>query len=120
MVEVVVEISKPPFGHENTFAGLYVGLGSLTKGHDVTVVLRGDGVYTARKGQVEPLANINLPPTEQQIIDIIDLDGRIVIDRASLEERGIGEEELIEDIEIVDTTEIHDILLEAGDHVVAF
>jgi len=120
MAEIVVEISKPPFGHENTFAGLYVGLGSLTKGHDVTIILRDDGVYTARKGQKESLENINLPPTEQQIIDIIDLDGRIVADRASLEERGINEDELIEEIEIVDTTEIHDILLETGDHVVAF
>jgi len=120
MVELVVEISKPPFGHENTFAGLYVALGSLTKGHDVTVILRGDGVYSGRKGQDKPLENINLPPTEQQIQDIIDLDGRIVADRNALEQRGIEEDELIEDIEVVDTEAIHDLMLDYGKHVVAF
>jgi tRNA 2-thiouridine synthesizing protein C len=120
MVELVVEISKPPFGHENTFAGLYVALGSLTKGHEVTVILRGDGVYAGRKGQDAPLKNINLPPTEQQIQDIIDLDGRIVADREALGTRGITEEELVEDIEVVETQEIHDIMLDYGVHVVAF
>ena len=120
MAEMVVEISRPPFGHENTFAGLYVALGSLTKGHEVTVVLRGDGVYTGRKGQEGSLKNINLPPTEQQIQDIVDLDGRVVADRASLEMRGISGEELMEEIEVVETEGIHDILLEFGDHVIAF
>jgi sulfur relay (sulfurtransferase) DsrF/TusC family protein len=120
MAELVVEISKPPYGHENTFAGLYVALGSLTKGHEVTVVLRGDGVYSGRKGQEMPLKNINLPPTEQQIQDIVDLDGRVVADRTALEMRGISKEELIDGIEVVDTEEVHDILLEFGDHVVAF
>ena len=120
MAELVVEISRPPFGHENTFAGLYVALGSLTKANDVTVVLRGDGVYTGRKGQERSLKNINLPPTERQVRDIIDLDGRVVADKTSLEVRGISEEELIEGIEIVEPEEVHDILLEFGDHVIAF
>ena len=120
MVELVVEISKPPFGHENTFAGLYVALGSLTKGHEVTVILRGDGVYAARIGQDKPLKNINLPPTEQQMQDIIDLDGRVVVDREALEHRGIDENELMEDIVVVETEEIHDIMLDYGKHVVAF
>jgi len=120
MTQIVVEISKPPFGHENTFAGLYVALGSLTKGHDVTVILRGDGVYNGRSGQNKPQENINLPPTEQQVQDIIDLDGRVVADRSALETRGIDELELMEGIEVVDIQEIHDIMLDYGKHVVAF
>lgn len=120
MKDIILEISKPPFGHENTFAGLYVGLVSLTKGHEVTVILTEDGVFTGRKGQVEPLKNINLPPTEQQMCDIIDLDGRVIADRSALEIRGITEDELIEGIEILDTQEIHDIILENDDHYIAF
>ena len=119
MVSVAIEISHPPFGHENTFAALYVASASLSKGYEVTVVLRGDGVYTGRKGQVNPLEKINLPPTEKQIEDIVELDGRVVADKVSLEMRGINTEELIDGIEIVDTIEIHDIILDHG-KVVAF
>jgi len=78
MADIVLEISRPPFGHENTFAGLYVGLVMVTKGKEVTVVLRGDGVYTGLAGQENPMENIHLPDTEQQMQDIIDLDGRVV------------------------------------------
>ena len=112
MVTVVIEISHPPFGHENTFAALYVASASLSKGHEVTVVLRGDGVYTGRKGQVEPLDKINLPPTENQVEDIIELDGRVVVDKSALDMRGIDPQELIEGIEVIDINEIHDIILD--------
>jgi sulfur relay (sulfurtransferase) DsrF/TusC family protein len=120
MSDIVVEISRPPFGHENTFAGLYVALVSVTKGREVVVVLRGDGVFTGVLGQEDPQENIHLPPTEQQMQDIVDLDGRVVADRASLEVRGITKEDLFEEIEIVDTRQIHKILLEFGDHVINF
>jgi sulfur relay (sulfurtransferase) DsrF/TusC family protein len=117
---IVVEIGRPPFGHENTFAGLYVGLGSLSKAMDVIVVLRGDGVYTGRKGQVEPMENINLPGTEEQITDIIDLDGRVIAEKGALEERGIAPEELIDEVEILESAAIHDLILAEGDHIVPF
>jgi predicted peroxiredoxin len=112
MVKIVIEVSHPPFGHENTFAALYVASASLSKGYEVTVVLRGDGIYTGRKGQVDPLEKINLPPTENQVEDIIELDGRVVADKVALEMRGINPDELIEGVEIVDTKEIHDIILD--------
>lgn len=120
MVSVIVEISHPPFGHEHTFAGLYVASASLSKAMDVIVILRGDGVYTGRKGQKEPLEKIHLPPTENQVEDIIELDGRVVADKQSLEMRGIGTEELIEGIEVLDTNEIHNIIIDHGEKVVAF
>jgi predicted peroxiredoxin len=120
MIKVVIDISHPPFGHENTFAGLYVATASLSKGFDVTVILRGDGVYTGRSGQMEPMANINLPATEDQVEDIIELDGRIVADKNSIDQRGISKDELIDGIEILDTNEIHDIILDHGSKVVAF
>jgi predicted peroxiredoxin len=120
MIKVVIEISHPPFGHENTYAGLYVASASLSKGFDVIVILRGDGVYTGRKGQIEPLEKISLPPTEDQLKDIIELDGRIIVDREALSQRGIADEELYEGIEIMNSKEIHDIILDHGEKVVAF
>jgi predicted peroxiredoxin len=120
LVKVLIEITRAPFGHENTFAGLYVASGSLSKGMDVSVVLRGDGVYTGRKGQVDPQSNINLPPTEDQVKDILELGGRILVDKSSLHNRGIEDDELIDGVEILDTNSIHDIILGHGEKVVVF
>ncbi|UCH88625.1 MAG: DsrE family protein [Thermoplasmata archaeon] len=120
MVSVVIEISRPPFGSEHTFAGLYVASASLSKGIDVIVLLRGDGVYTGRKGQIEPQEKIHLPPTENLVEDVIELSGRVVADNSALELRGIAAEELIEGIEILDTEGIHDIILEKGEQIVVF
>ena len=120
LVKVVIDISHPPFGHENTFAGLYVATAALSKGMDVTVLLRGDGVYTGRKGQIEPLKHINLPSTEDQVMDILELAGRVVADKETLSMRGISADELIDGVEILDTQDIHDIILDHGDKVVAF
>jgi predicted peroxiredoxin len=120
MANVVVELSHPPFGHEHTFAGLYVATASLSKGMDVVVILRGDGVYTGMKGQVEPQKNICLPPTESQVEDIIDLDGRVIADKSSLATRGIAPAELIDGIEVLDTATIHSLILKEGRKVIAF
>lgn len=117
---IVVEISHPPYGHENPFAGLYVASAALSKGMSVVVILRGDGIYTARKGQEEPLKHINLPSVGDQISDIVDLDGRVIADCEALAVRGVEPSELIEGIEILDTDEIHDIILDTADKVVAF
>ncbi len=120
MVKVVITITHPPFGHEYTFAGLYVASASLSKGYDVTVILYGDGVYTGRSGQIESLVQINLPPTDNQVKDIIELDGRVVAEKNSMDERGISKDELIEGVEVLDISEIHDILLDHGEKVIAF
>ena len=120
MVLVVIDITHPPFGHENTFAGLYVATGALSKGMDVIVILRGDGVYTGRAGQQDTLQNINQPSTEDQVTDILELAGRIVADANALSVRGIAADELIDGIEVLQTEEIHDIILDHGNKVVCF
>lgn len=120
MIKVIIDISHPPFGHENTFAGLYVASASLSKGMDVTVLLRGDGVYTGRKGQDEPLKHINQPATEEQVNDIIELAGRVIADKTAMEMRGIAKDELIDGVEVLDTQDIHDIILNHGEKVVTF
>jgi sulfur relay (sulfurtransferase) DsrF/TusC family protein len=119
-VTIIVQISRPPFGHENTFAGLYVASASLSKGLDVIVVLMGDGAFAARKGQVDPQANIFMPSTETQVVDIVDIGGRVIVDKDALSERAIDEGELIEGIEVMETDAINDLILDKGEKIVAF
>ena len=120
MPHVVVEISHPPFGHEHTFAGLYVATACLSKGMDVIVVLRGDGVYTGMRGQVDPQKNISLPATEAQIEDILELDGTVVADAGALIIRGIESDELIEGIQVRESSDILALILKEGEKIIAF
>lgn len=117
---IVVTITQPPFGHENAFAGLYVGSASLSKGLEVMVLLLGDGVYNARKGQVDPLKNILMPPTESQVQDIIDMGGRVIVEKEALSERGIEPSELLEGIEVLESNGMMDMIMENGEKIVGF
>ncbi|MEM2990993.1 MAG: DsrE family protein [Halobacteria archaeon] len=120
MKKIVIEISHPPYGHENAYSGFFVALGSLPKGVDTIVILTGEGVYAARRGQVDPPKNINLPSTEEQVNDIINLGGRVIADKQALLVRGIHDEELIEGIEVLNPNEIQDIILNHGEHILTF
>jgi predicted peroxiredoxin len=117
---LVVQISKPPFGHENTFAGLYVASASLSKGLEVIALLMGDSVYVAAKGQIGAQKNIDLPPTEPQVKDIVELGGRVIADAAAFRERGMESPDIIEGIEVKELKEIQEVILDHGDKVVAF
>ena len=120
MAKLVIEISRAPFGHENAYSGLFAAMGWVSVGNEVLVVLRGDGVHVARKGQADPLGEISLPPTEKQVVDVLGEGGRIVADRRSLEVRGVRKDMLIEGIEVLDTDDIFPLMLEEGERVLTF
>ncbi len=120
MAKLVIEISHAPFGHENAYSGLFAAMGWVSVGNEVLVVLRGNGGHVARKGQVDSLSEINLPPTEKQVMDVLGEGGRIVAERSSLEARGIEEDMMIEGIEVLETDAIHLLILEEGERVLTF
>jgi len=120
MVNLTIEVTHPPFGHENTFAGLYVAVTSLAKGMNVSVILHGDGVYTGLKGQIDPEKNINMLSTEDQLDDILAMGGRIIAYTDALIHRGISAEELIDGIEIKNSSEIYDLMIDETDKILAF
>lgn len=84
------------------------------------VLLLGDGVYNARKGQVDPLKNILMPPTESQVQDIIDMGGRVIVEKEALSERGIEPSELLEGIEVLESNGMMDMIMENGEKIVGF
>lgn len=120
MAKIVVEVTHPPFGHEQAFAGLYVALASLSKAVDAVVVLSGDGVFCALKGQDKPLERLQLPPTEEEIRDILDMGGRVVVQTESLTERAIAPEDLIDGVETLARTEVFALISGHGEMVISF
>jgi len=120
MSNLLIEIVHSPFGHENAYAGLFVAMAWASMGNDVTVVLREEGVHTGRKGQVNPFENINLPPTEKQVNELLEVGGRVVADRQALQMRGIRAEELINGVAVLDVSEIRGLMVECGEKFLSF
>jgi sulfur relay (sulfurtransferase) DsrF/TusC family protein len=120
MAKILITISHAPFGHENAFAGLYVASASLSKGHEVCVILEGEGVYAVIKGQLDSQGNIDLPPIENQVKDILAVGGKVIVSKASLELRGIEQSALLENVDVLASEKIYDMILEHDGHMVGF
>lgn len=120
MVKLVIEISHGPFGQENAYAGLFVAMGWQSVGNEAIVVLRENGIYAAKRGQMDPLKELSLPPTEKQVLDVLEEGGRIVADRASLDARGMDSRTLVQGVEVLDADEIGRILMENGERLLTF
>jgi len=120
MCEVVLEISHGPFGEEKTFAAFYAGKVCVHSALMVTVVLRGDGVFSGIAGQKDAQRNINLPPTEPNLQEMLDLDIRVLADENSMELRGLTEADLMPGIEVAPTKDIHDMIIGQGSIVLTF
>jgi predicted peroxiredoxin len=114
MKKIGLIITHAPYGHEDAFAGLYVGVAALSKGMEVNVLLLENGVYTAIKGQGDTMKLINLPSIEAQIKDIIELGGRVLIDRQAAAIRGISQEEVIQGVEFAASRELLNAIMEAN------
>lgn len=120
MCDVVLEITHSPFGDEKVFAAFYVGKVCVHGALMVTVVLRGDGVFAAVAGQGDSQGLINLPQTEPNLQEMLDLDMPVVADKEDLEHRGLSKEDLLPGIEVVSTKEIHKIIIGEGSKVLTF
>jgi predicted peroxiredoxin len=91
----------------------------VSVGNDAVVVLRGDGVYAARKGQADSMKEINLPNTEKQVRDIIGEGGRIVADAESMRSRSLTTNQLVEGVGVLTPPEIRALIVEKGERFIA-
>lgn len=114
MKKIGIIITHAPYGHEDAFAGLYVGVAALSKGMQATVLLLENGVYTAIKEQGDTMKLINLPSIEAQIKDIIDLGGKVLIDKQAAAIRAISPEEVIQGVEFADSDQLLNAILDAN------
>ncbi|MDD1770739.1 MAG: DsrE family protein [Methanomassiliicoccales archaeon] len=119
MADLVLDIAHGPFGRENAYAGLFVAMAWVSVGNDVAVVLRGDGVFAARRGQADSMKEINLPNTEKQVRDIIGEGGRIVADSDSMISRSMSADQLVEGVEVLSKREIRALIAEKGERFIA-
>lgn len=117
MAKLIMDVGHAPFGHENAYAGFFVIMGWVSIGNQGFVLLRGEGVYAARKGQGDTMKEIGLPQTEKLVKDIIGEGARVIADKESLRARNMNADMLIEGVEIMSSAELDAMMLEHGERV---
>lgn len=105
---VLFTLNHAPYGSIWYTEGLraVVGVTSGFEEHTVDVVYLGDGAYFALK-------NVERTDSARYLGTLAKLDYRLKVERESLAARGIAEQEVAEDIEIVPRTAVLELVKKA-------
>ncbi len=109
---------KSPYGTIYALESLEVVLITAAFDQDVSLVFSDDGVYQIKKGQsTDGIGMKNFSPT-YRALEGYDIE-KLYVDKESLEERGLTEDDLIVDVEVMSRAEIG-ALMDEQDVVLSF
>ena len=102
---------KAPYGTIYALESLEVVLIAATFDQDVSLVFLDDGVYELVKGQQTKAAGVkNFSPT-YRALDGYDVE-KLYVERASLDTRGLTEDDLLVDVEVLDSAALAALMVE--------
>jgi len=107
---LLVLITRPPYGLEEAFAGLRLGLAMAVNGMKTSVLMLEDGVFNA-VGSQKPEA-VKMPSNIDATKDLYDFDVSVYVVREDLQARGIPESKLFEGLKVVGSAKVKDLLAE--------
>jgi tRNA 2-thiouridine synthesizing protein D len=111
MKKLLIYATHGTYGRDDdAYGALLAANSALAKGLEVTMVLVEDGVAMAKSGQ-DP-SGLGVPNNLDELGDFTELGGRLTAVREHLEERGIGEGELIDDAEVVALADVVGLIAE--------
>lgn len=84
---------------DDAYGALLAANASVAKGVITTMVLVDDGVSIAKKGQ--DTSQIGVPNHLDELMDFLELGGKLVVVKESLERRGIARDELVDGAEVI-------------------
>ena len=102
---------KAPYGTIYALESLEVVLIAATFDQDVSLVFFDDGVYELLKGQETKGIGIKNHSKTYRALDGYDVE-KLYVDRASLEQRGLTEKDLLVSVEVLDTEEMGQLMAE--------
>jgi tRNA 2-thiouridine synthesizing protein C len=105
---ILIFVRGPPYGAADSYAGLRLGLSTAVHEVDTKIILFGEGVYNALKGQNSK--KIGAPSNAGIIEDVIAMGGTVYCLKEDLGECGVSTDELVEDIEIIPRKELSNIV----------
>ncbi|RXK87817.1 sulfurtransferase complex subunit TusC [Chlorobaculum sp. 24CR] len=96
---------RAPHGSIYTYEGLEMILIMAAYEQDLSVAFIGDGVYALKKDQDTAGIGIKGFSKTFMALDGYDVE-KLYVDKQSLEERGLTEDDLVVDVEVMDASEI--------------
>ena len=109
---------KAPYGTIYALESLEVVLISAAFDQDVSLAFLDDGVYQLKKGQATKAIDMkNFPPT-YRALEGYDIE-KLYVEKESLDERGLTEEDLIVDVQVMSRSEMAD-MMDEQDVVLSF
>ncbi|HEY9052036.1 MAG TPA: sulfurtransferase complex subunit TusC [Gammaproteobacteria bacterium] len=109
---------KAPYGTVYALESLEVVLITAAFDQDVSLVFSDDGVYQIKKGQkTDGIGMKNFSPT-YRALEGYDVE-KLYVDKESLEERGLTEDDLLVDVEVMSRAELAN-LMDEQDVVLSF
>jgi len=109
---------KAPYGTIYALESLEVVLITAAFDQDVSLVFSDDGVYQIKKGQnTDGIGMKNFSPT-YRALEGYDIE-KLYVDKESLEERGLTEDDLLVEVEVMSRAQIAD-LMDEQDVVMSF
>ncbi len=102
---------RAPYGSIYALESLEVVLIGAAFEQDVSMAFIDDGVYQLKKGQdTKDVEMKNFSPT-YRALEMYDVE-KLYVDRQSMEERGLTQEDLIVPVEVLDTQQLADLMEE--------
>ena len=109
---------KAPYGTIYALEGLEVVLISAAFEQDVSLAFVDDGVYELKKAQdTKALGQKNFSPT-YRALEGYDIE-KLYVERESMEARGLSEDDLLVDVQVVSSAEMAALMAEQ-DVVISF
>jgi tRNA 2-thiouridine synthesizing protein D len=93
---------------DDAYGALMVANASLAKGVNTTMVLMEDGVSLGKSGQ-NP-ASIGLPNNLSEIDDFLELGGQLIVEKESMDSRGISNTELVDGAKVLSLENIGSLI----------
>jgi len=106
MRKIMVLIRSPPHGSTNVGEGLRAAIALAGMDLQTIIVLANDAVFAALKGQAPDA--IEIVGLDESILNAKQFGARLVVHAESLEQRGVGKDELL-DVETLGTEEIAEL-----------
>lgn len=114
---VLLIITKPPYGFEDCFSGLYIAIACLNSRLRCIILFIGDGAYVTISNQNPE--KISMPSVADLIYTLLP-ESELYVHKESLQERKIPESRIIKGIKPVDEDELAKIILKQGEVIITF
>jgi len=111
MATITVVVGDPPYGKQRVYTALRFSLVALHEGHQANLFILEDAVFAAKRGQRPPempVGDAGMPNCEELLRASIQEGLKVKACRACSAERGLSQEEMVEDVEMATMADLVD------------